>query len=137
MSEDNNNAANLINNLKANPKVLYGTLGAIVVGALAMALGGGGDGQVHVKTAVSSGQSVTLENPNGGNSHVTTIPGLLSASDAEEDKEKSVCVAKSGTKATVEEEQIVGQLPFVKVKVTEGECEGKSGWTSKVNVKGG
>ena len=59
------------------------------------------------------------------------------STEAEEDQEQSVCVTKAGTKATVEEEMVVGQLPFVKVKVLDGDCQGKSGWTSKVNVKGG
>jgi hypothetical protein len=144
MSEDKKNAGaaagsaalNIVDTLKNNPKALYALGGAIAIGILAMALGGGGDGQVHVKTAVSSGQTISLENPNGGLSHLTMAPGLVTASDAEEDKDTDVCMAVAGTKASVEEEQIVGQLPFVKVKVLDGECQGKTGWTSKVNIKG-
>jgi hypothetical protein len=126
---------NVIQTLKTNPKALYALVGAVVVIALAIAMGSGGE-EMKIKTAVSVGQTVTLENPNGGNSHLTRVPGMMSASDAEEDKEQSICVAKGGTKATVEEEQVVGQLPFVKVKVQDGDCQGKSGWTSKVNIKG-
>lgn len=144
MSEDNNKGdaaqgnaiQNVIQILKTNPKALYALVGAVVVTALAIAMGGGGE-EIKVKAAVSAGQTVTLENPNGGNSHLTVAPGLVSASGAEEDKEQSICVAKGGTKATVEEEQVVGQLPFVKVKVQDGDCQGKSGWTSKVNIKAG
>ena len=141
MSEGNNNAGNaainVLNTVKGNPKILYILLGVVAVGTLTLALTGGETGQVQVKTAVSAGQSVALENPNGGNSHITAVPGLMSASDAEEDKDKSICVAPAGTRATVEEEQLVGQLPFVKVKVSDGDCQGKTGWTSKVNVKAG
>jgi len=140
MSEDNNKAEggaqNVINTVKANPKVLYGLGGALVLGVLAMMMGGGDDVKVRSQAAVATGQSIALENPNGGSSHLTTVPGLQSASDAEEDKDLSVCVVSAGTRATVEEEQMVGQLPYVKVKITDGDCQGKSGWTSKVNVKG-
>jgi hypothetical protein len=144
MSDDNKSDDNkkgnaildVINTLKTNPKALYAAIGAVVLVILAIALGGGGE-EVKVKVAIGPGQTVTLENPNGGNSHLTAVPGLQSASEAEENKDQSICVAKGGTKATVEEEQVVGQLPYVKVKVLDGECQGKSGWTSKVNIKAG
>lgn len=130
-----NAAQGLIETLKSNPKARYAVIGAAVVVLLALMLGGGEEAKKVPTAVISVGSAVTLENPNGGNSHLTTVPGLMSASEAEEDKEQSVCVAKAGTKATVEEEQVVGRLPFVKVKVTDGECQGKSGWTSKVNIK--
>ena len=139
MSEDNSNAvAGIINTLKTNPKALYALIGAIAVGSLTIAMTGGGEGgKVQVKAAVSLGQSVTLENPNGGLSHLTATPGLISASDAEEDSDLNICQAPSGSHGTVVEEQVVGLLPFVKVAVTDGACQGKTGWTSKVNVKAG
>ncbi len=142
MSDESQNAGagnavqTIFNTLKTNPKALYVLIGAIAVISLTMALTGGGSGQVEVKTAVSSGQTITLDNPNGGLSHLTISPGLMSASDSEEDKEQSVCTAPAGTHGTVEEEQVVGLLPFVKVKITDGDCQGKTGWTSKINVKG-
>ncbi|MGX2040109.1 hypothetical protein ACWJKU_08245 [Methylocaldum sp. MU1018] len=139
MSEDNNPtkaAEGLLNTLKSNPKAIYAAIGAVVVIILVLAMSGGGE-KVQIKTAVSVGQQVALENPNGGSSHLTTMPGLMSTSEAEEDQEQSVCITKAGTKATVEEETVVGQLPFVKVKVLDGDCQGKSGWTSKINIKGG
>ncbi len=143
MAEDNNNAAggnavqNVINTLKTNPKALYVLVGAVVAVFLIKGLTGGGSGQVEVKTAVKSGQNITLENPNGGNSHLTISPGLVSASDSEEDSESNVCTVPAGTQASVEEEQVVGMLPFVKVKVSSGDCQGKTGWTAKINVKSG
>ncbi len=145
MSEENKNETaaagnavqNIVNTLKSNPKALYALIGAGAVIFLVNGLMGGGSGQVEVKTAVSSGQSVSLDNPNGGLSHLTTGPGLNTTGDVEEDKDYSVCTVPSGTKATVEEEQVVGMLPFVKVKVTSGDCQGKSGWTSKINIKSG
>jgi len=139
MSEDNNPskaAQGILDTVKSNPKILYGAVGAVAAIVLVLAMSGGGE-EVQIKTAVSVGQQVVLENPNGGSSHLTTMPGLMGTAEAEEDQEQSVCIAKAGAKATVEEEMVVGQLPFVKVKVLDGDCQGKSGWTSKVNVKGG
>ncbi len=139
MSEGNNTGGNgvqnIVNTLKANPKALYILIGIVAVGSLAMALTGGGSGQVKVKAAVSAGQTVTLDNPNGGSSHLTLSPGLMSASDSEEDSEQNVCTVPAGIHGTVEEEQVVGLLPFVKVKISDGECQGKTGWTAKINVK--
>ena len=139
MSEDNSNAgAGIINTLKTNPKALYALIAAIAIGSLTLAMTGGGEGgKVQVKAAVSMGQAVNLDNPNGGLSHLTATPGLISASDAEEDSDLNICRAPAGSHATVEEEQVVGLLPFVKVAVTDGECQGKTGWTSKVNVRAG
>lgn len=113
MSEDNNKGnapQNLLTTLRTNPKALVALLVAVAVVALAIAMSGGGE-QVRVNAAVAVGQTVTLENPNGGSSHLTVGPGLMTASGAEEDKEQSVCVVKAGVKATVEEEQVVGLCP--------------------------
>jgi hypothetical protein len=130
-------AQGIVETLKTNPKARYALIGAVAALIVWILLPSGGSVKQAPVAAVSAGAAVTLENPNGGLSHLTTVPGLVSASDAEEDKEQSVCLAKAGTKATIEEEQVVGMLPFVKVKVLDGECQGKSGWTSKVNVKAG
>lgn len=138
---DNNNldagnaAAGALSAIKNNPKALYGLIGAIVVGSLALALSGGDDSKAVAKAAITKGQSVVLENPNGGLSHVTAAPGMMGAQTAEEDVEQDICVAESGTPATVEDEQVTGMLPYVKVAITGGPCQGKSGWTTKVNVK--
>lgn len=129
----------LVNTLKTNRTAQIVVGGAVaLVGFLLVTGSGGGDGTNQVKsTTVAVGQSVVLDNPNGGNSQLTLAPGLVGASDAEEDKDQNICLAKAGTKGTVQEEQVVGMLPYVKIKVTEGECQGKEGWTSKVNVKAG
>lgn len=128
----------LVNTLKTNRTAQIVVAGAVVlVGFLLVTGSGGGDGTNQVKSTVTVGQTVVLDNPNGGNSQLTLAPGLVGASDAEEDKDQNICLAKAGTKGTVQEEQVVGMLPYVKVKVTEGECQGKEGWTSKVNVKAG
>lgn len=141
MSEENKNssdaAAGILETLKTNPKAMYAAIGAgilVILGVLS--LSGGGGTQAKIAT-IGPGQSVVLENPNGGVSHLTAVPGMQSASEAEENQEVSICVAPEGTRATVEQEQMVGLLPYVKLNITDGVCQGKSGWTSKVNIKAG
>ena len=133
----------LINTLKTNRKAQYAAGAVVAVILLATFMGGGG-GQLPQRgqAVVNTGQTVILENPNGGNSHLTQGPGLMSAADAEEDKDQSVCLAKAGTQGKVVEVQMIpvlggGSLPFVKIEVLDGDCKGKTGWTSKVNIKGG
>ena len=144
MTETNNNpelgkgndASNIVSALKGNPKALYGLIGAIAIVTLGLALFGGNESKVTVNAVFSKGQTVVLENPNGGLSHVTAAPGMMGAQTAEEDVEQDICVANPGTHGTVEDEQVTGLLPYIKVAITDGPCQGKSGWTSKVNVKG-
>lgn len=134
MSEENKLSA--LSGLAGNPKVLYGVGGAVLLGVAALMMSGGSSVEQKKAATISMGQAVTLTNPNGGNSHITAAPGLVGASSAEEDQDSSICLAPAGTKATIEEEQIAGMVPFVKVKITGGECDGKTGWTSKFNVEG-
>ena len=68
---------------------------------------------------------------------MTSGPGILSASVAEEDREQTICTAQPGTHGTIEEQQVIDLLSYVKIKITDGECEGKTGWTSKTNIKPG
>lgn len=128
--------AGMMQNLKSNPKVLYVAGGAAVVVALLLALGGGGGG-APVKTiaTLSAGQSVTLANPNGGETQLNALPSLVSVAQTEEDEKQIVCRVAYGTQASVVEEQSTGALSFVKVQVKDGPCQGNSGWTAKINLK--
>lgn len=132
-------AGGIVNVLKTNPTARYVLIGAVALAVVASMMGGGESVKNVPIATVSVGSSVVLDNPNGGNSQLTQSPGLANVSGATDDEsaEQNVCLAKSGTRATIEEEQIVGMLPFVKVKVVDGDCQGKSGWISKVNVKTG
>ncbi len=124
----------LLETLKTNRKAQY-ALGAAIVAAILAVLGtGGNEGTKVQQAAVSVGQTVTVENPNGGNSQLTVAPGMIGASDPD-DTESNVCLVKGAAKGTIEEEQVAGMLAYVKVKMAEGECQGKSGWTSKINIK--
>lgn len=110
--------------------------GILLAGVLAAGLSGcGSSSDDKPAQMLQAGQSVTLENPNGGLSHLTSGPGMMSASVSEEDREQSICTAQPGTHGTVEEIQIVDTLPYVKVAITDGDCAGKSGWTTRTNIK--
>lgn len=148
MSEENNNtetgatAAGGLAALKnMDPKVLYGTIGGIVVLILAMTMMGGGGGEVAVSIKVSNGQTVTLQDPNisSGKIPLTPNPGSLGASEEESKAEGSdgptTCMADAGNKAIVEEQMTSNYIPFVKVTAQNGNCQGKTGWTPLVNVK--
>ncbi len=111
--------------------------GLVALSSAALVLSGCGDDKTSGPIALSNGQSITLENPNGGLSHLTSGPGILSASVAEEDREQTICTAQAGTHGTIEEQQVIDLLSYVKIKITDGECEGKTGWTSKTNIKPG
>lgn len=129
-------AQGVLETLKTNPKARYALIGAVVVVILASFMGGGEEVTKVNTAAVSIGQTVTVENPNGGNSQLTTAPGMMGVADPE-DTDQNVCLVKGAAKGTIEEEQIAGMLSYVKVKMIEGDCQGKAGWTSKINIKAG
>lgn len=139
MSSENNEAGNaaqgIVATLKSNPKVLYVAGGAGVIVALLLALGGGGGEQAKAIVTVAPGQTVTVTNPNGGETQLNALPGLVSAAQTEDDEKQIICHVAAGTQATVVEEQSAGALPFVKLQVKDGPCQGNSGWTAKINIK--
>jgi hypothetical protein len=130
-----NAAQNMMSSFKANPKILYVVIGAAAVIGLVLGLSGGsGEGQAP-KAAISVGQSVSLLNPNGGDTQLNAIPQLVSVAITEEDDKQIVCHVAPGTHGVVEAEQSVGALQFVRVKVTEGPCQGNAGWVAKINIQ--
>jgi len=140
MSEENNAQSpvgGIIETLKTNPKALYAAGGAVVVIVLALFMGGGGnDDGVQYKTAsVAPGQSVVIQSPNIGNTILVAVPGKLGSADGEEDDSVICRNVVAGSNATVEEEQTVNYISFVRVTIKDGECAGKSGWMPKVNIK--
>jgi hypothetical protein len=139
MSDENNAkspVSGLLETLKTNPKAMYAAGGAVVVVILAMMMSGGGEDPKPYKTAVvSAGQTVTIQSPNIGNTILVNAPGKLGSAADEEDDTIICRNVVAGTTATVEEEQTVNYISFVRVTVKDGECAGKSGWMPKVNIK--
>jgi hypothetical protein len=129
-----NAVANIIDFFKNNPKALYALGGAVVVIALAIAMGGGGGEEVlQMKTALTVGQTVTVRNPNIGDTWLTAVP-KMGSEDTGEEKEQYICLVKGGATATVEEEGVITYIPYVKITIKDGDCQGKTGWTPRVNV---
>lgn len=125
-------AAALLNILKTNPKAIYIAGGALLVLILLMTFRGG-DGEIaQVRSNVSVGQTVIVRNPNVGDTLLVAVPGKLGSADTGD--EENICVVKPGATAILEEETVMNTLSFVKVAIQDGECQGKSGWTPKVNV---
>jgi hypothetical protein len=116
---------------QSNPMALYGAAGVIVVGVLFLAMSGG-DGTTQIKINVSPGQTVTLENPNGGKSLIDQAAGMFSN---REESDTFVCTVEKGVQAKVLDETVVNGLPFVRVELVSGACAGKSGFTAKTNIK--
>lgn len=128
-------AGGMVANLKSNPKVLYVAGGAAVIVALLLMMSGGGGEQVKMIASIAPGQTVTIANPNGGETQLNALPTLVSAAQTEEDEKQIVCRVSPGTHATVLEERSDGMLAFVRLQVKEGPCQGNSGWAPKVNIK--
>jgi len=137
MSNENNTESGgvggLLKTLKSNPKAMYAAVGALAVVVLVLMMGGD-DGVEQVKSgAISPGQTVTVRNPNVGDTWLTVVP-KMGSEDTGEEKDQYICLVKGGATATVDEEAVITYIPYVKVTVKSGECQGKSGWTPKVNV---
>jgi hypothetical protein len=128
-------AKNILGTFQSNPKILYVVIGAVAVIGLVLALSGGSSETQVAKAAVSVGQAVVLKNPNGGDTQLNALPQLVSVAMTEEDDKQIVCHVPPGTSGVVEAEQSVGLLQFVKVKVSEGPCQGNGGWVAKINVQ--
>ena len=133
----NSDQSSPLANLSSNPKALiWGAAGVIAVGLVYLGFSGNSGTESRVLN-LSQGQAVVVENPNGGLSHITSGPGIMSASVSEEDREQSICTAQPGTRAVIEEVQTIELLSYVKVTLRDGECEGKTGWTTKTNIRAG
>ncbi len=97
--------------------------------------GSGSTVEPRLKQSLTIGQNYTLNNPNKGDVLLVRTPGKFGSREDESADSENVCVAVGGTSAKVEQETVINYMHFVKVSPVQGECKGKSGWTSKINVK--
>ena len=120
-----------------NKKIIYAVAGIVALTIVYMIFSSGSDSTVSpgLKQSLSTGQTYTLDNPNHGGVLLVKAPGKFGSREDESKESENVCVVEGGTPAVVEQETVVNYMHFVKVKPTKGECEGKSGWTSKINVQ--
>ncbi len=131
--------AETITSLKEkNPKLFYGGIAAAVLVLAGLFFIGGGGGTKAPVPTIQIGQTYALVNPNvtgGGDVLLFSAPGRLGATDPKIREKEQVCVVNAGTKAKVTEQTVVNYIQYVKVEPLEGDCAGKSGWTSIVNLK--
>lgn len=138
-SENNPSTAEpgLVENLKSNPKAMAAAAVIIGLGGFLLLKGSSDEGEKPAKVAaVSIGQTVTVQNPNIGNTILLAAPGAVGLADSDNDKDDMIVCRHvlSGTKAVVNEESVVNYIPFVKITLSDGECAGKIGWMAKVNL---
>ena len=141
---DNDSKINALKNIGAKvndlrqskPKVFYGGLAAVVIIVLFLLIGGGDTSQApQVQATLKAGATYRLVNPNGGEVLLVAVPGQFSSADYNEEDTQNICVVDSNTQVVLQEETFVNYIHYVKVKPSAGPCAGKSGWTSKVNIK--
>ncbi|MCX8049929.1 MAG: hypothetical protein N3A55_09795 [Methylohalobius sp.] len=120
------------------PLVFYGGLAALVLIVLGLFFLGGGGGERVPAPTIQVGQTYQLVNPNvtgGGDVLLLQAPGRMGATDPELREKEQICVVEAGTQAKVLEQAVVSYVQYVKVEPLAGNCQGKSGWTSYVNLK--
>ncbi len=121
------------------PALFYGGIAGVllVLFLVIKMIGGGGVDQLQVP-AIQVGQTYKLVNPNvtgGGDVLLFQAPGRMGATDPEIREKEKVCVVKAETPAKVLEQSVVNYVKYVKVEPQAGDCAGKQGWTSIVNLK--
>lgn len=121
------------------PMLFYGAIAGVLVILLLVIkmFGGGGVEQIQAPT-IQVGQTYKLVNPNvtgGGDVLLFQAPGRMGATDPEIREKEKVCVVNAGTPAKVLEQSVVNYVKYVKVEPQEGDCAGKQGWTSIVNLQ--
>lgn len=127
--------AGTVSNLKDdNPKVFYGAIAGVVLVFLFILSTGGGGKKANVLNDARIGQEYSLENPNVGKILLVAVPGKFSSIEYKGDDSENVCAVEPNTRVKLVEETFANSIPYVKVEPQEGDCQGKSGWTSKVNL---
>lgn len=122
--------------IKITKKMMYAVAGIIALLIIILIFNAGSDATIDpaLTQSLSVGQTYTLKNPNRGDVLLVKTPGKFGSREDESKDSENVCVVEGSTPAIVEQETVVNYMHFVKVKPTKGDCEGKSGWTSKINV---
>ncbi|MEE2767531.1 MAG: hypothetical protein VX679_08325 [Pseudomonadota bacterium] len=116
---------------ESNPKAFYGGIAVLLLLFVFNFVGSGAEDSKTMSTNLVKGDTYTLKSPNGGRVLLMGMPTFGSAGSGEK---TNVCTVKAGTKATLEEWTVVNFIHYVKVKPQGEQCDGKSGWTSKIHM---
>lgn len=132
---------------ESNPKVFFGGIGAIVVVLLILLMSGGDDKKlpVHQAKPIVPGQNYVLKSPNTYDPSATvrlvSVPGSMAAYDdtEEADREGGCKHMPQNTPVKLIQSQNDSadkDIVWVEVEMTgSGECQGKRGWTSSINLQ--
>lgn len=124
-----------VKNLKeSNPKAFYGAIAGVFLLFLFILNTGGGGNKTNVIANVKVGEQYSLKNPNVGKILLVAVPGKFSSSEYDEEDSQNVCVVEPNTRVKLLEETVANYIPYIKVEPQDGDCQGKKGWTSKVNL---
>lgn len=114
-----------------NPKMFYGGAGVIFIIILFLFVSGGPSEAPQMKMTLVKGQTYIIKSPNGGKVLLLARPMMGSAEYGED---INVCLVEPGTPAKYMEQTLVSYIHFVQVSPSSGDCNGKTGWTSKINI---
>jgi hypothetical protein len=117
---------------ESNPKAFYGGIVILLLLFVFNFVGSGTEDSKAMSTNLVQGNTYSLQSPNGGKVLLMGMPTFGSAGSGEK---TNLCTVKPGTKATLEEWTVVNYIHYVKVKPQDQQCDGKSGWTSKIHLK--
>jgi hypothetical protein len=127
-----------IKGIKIKKTVLIGA-GAVIAALLGLMMISGDDAKIapQINQTLVPGNTYTLFSPNVGIGEVLLVrsPGQFSSREDESADSNNVCVVAGSTPAVFEQETLINYISYVKVKPKTGTCVGKTGWTSKVNLK--
>lgn len=144
-------AGNLFSSLlelkESNPKVFFGGLGALVIVILFLAMSGDSDKKLpkHQAKAIAPGQSYVLKSPNTYDPNATvrlvSVPGSMAAYDDTEENDREGACKHMPQNTPVkliqsQNDSTDRNMVWVEVEmVGSGECQGKKGWTSSINLQ--
>jgi hypothetical protein len=141
-----NAVASILSLKDKNPKVFYGGIaGVVLLVLIAMMMGGGSDKPAITGpslTNIEVGKSYILKSPNSYSQTSTvrlaSVPGSMAAYDDTEKDDREGCLhLPQGTPVTVKDltDAFGKKNAFAKVVAESGECKGKGGWTSAINIQ--
>jgi len=139
MSSENDSKLDMVKNIGSsimalrtdNPKMFYGGAVVIFIVILFLFVSGGPSDAPQMKMSLVKGQTYIIKSPNGGKVLLLAKP-MMGSSEYTEDI--NVCLVEPGTPAKFEDQTLVSFIHFVQVSPSSGDCNGKTGWTSKINI---
>ena len=138
-----NIVATLLQLKETNPKVFFGAIGVVVVLLLILMMSGGETPKPVSGLTLKNltvGQKYELKSPNSIDPSATvrlvSAPSTQAYDDTEVADRNTPCQhMPQGTSVSVVEIQDVSGAKFAKVQIETGDCKGRDGWVSAIDVQ--